>query len=195
MANLLSVAELTWRSIYPEPRERTAITLEEFVATAKMEYATAMWLYRQEQIALEGWFDFTSGLLTEAEIEVVEGVADISSLKFLSVLPGEIWLQNVGGACECRYIKTTMNLHQLLCDDDSLSETDYLYYVQGKKIKFPKGTHKKTLPIVYANTGIDLDAEGIEVDDYVASKVRTKLLQLYGGRVPEDVTNNQNPNL
>jgi hypothetical protein len=193
MANLLAIADLAWRSIYPNPREKTAITKEEFIATAKNEYAAAMWLFRLEQIATEGWFDMGSGLLTETEdLEVVDNKIDISKLKYLSVLPGDLWLQNVGGLnCECQYVKTTLNLTQLLCDDDLGIRT---VRVQGKFLVFDKGTHEKKLKIIYANTGLDLDAEYIEVDDYVASKVRMKLLQLYGNKQPVDETNNQSTN-
>ena len=46
MANLKAIAELAHRAIYPQSREKAAVTLAEFVATAKIEYATAMWIYR-----------------------------------------------------------------------------------------------------------------------------------------------------
>jgi hypothetical protein len=195
MANLKAIAELAYRALFPEPREKTAITLEEFIATARTEYAASMWIYRMEQIAAEGWFDMNSGLLSEVEKEVVNNKIDISDLNYLNGLPGDLWLQNIGGLqCECNYIKTTINLSQLLCEDDSGSDSDHPYYVQGKSIVFPKGTHSKKLTIIYANTGGDLDEDVIEVDDYVASKVRIKLMQLYGGKMPVDETNNQSSN-
>lgn len=195
MANLLEISELTFRSIFPVPNEKTAITKEEFIATAKTEYAAAMWIYRQEQIATDGFFQMPSDLLSEAELDVVDNAIDISKLNYLSALPNDLWLQNLGGEnCGCKYVKTTLNLSQLLCDDDSLSESDHLFYIVGKKIKFKKEPHAKKLSIIYANTGTDLDERRIEVNEYVASKVRTKLLQLYGAKIPTDVTNNNNPN-
>lgn len=196
MANLLSIAELFWRSMNPQARSKTGVTREEVISTAKNEYAAAMWIYRQEQIASDGSFDMPSDLLTESPpMEVKNDEIDISSLKYLSALPGNLWLQNVGGLnCDCRYVKSTLNLSQILCDDDSLPENHLPYYVLGKKIKFPKGTHKKELPIVYANTGTGLDPDVIEVNEYVASKVRLKLMQLYGQEKQVDDTNNQTPN-
>lgn len=196
MANLLSIAELAFNQVYPLPRDKTTIDLEEFIETARNEYAAAMWIYRQEQIGTDGQFQIPSDLLTETELDVVDKTIDLSKLDYLSALPNDLWLQNIGGLnCECKYIKTNINLAQILCDDDSQDDSSHLYYIVGKKIKFLKEPHKKTLSITYANTGTNLDERSIEVNEYVAAKVRMKLMQLYGQRVPTDDTNNQNPNL
>lgn len=195
MANLLSIANLTWLSLFPEPRDKTATTLEEMIASAKVEYAASMWLYRQQMLQLDGFFQMPSDLLTESDpLPVVNDSVDVSKLKYLGSLPGDLWLQNIGGlGCECEYVKSTINLSQLLCDDDSLPESKKTFYIVGKKIKFPKGTHAKELVIIYANTGTSLDENTIEVNEYVASKVREKLIALYGKRMPVDDTNNNNP--
>lgn len=195
MANLLEIAELAYNQIFPIPRSKTAIALQEFIATAKYEYAAAMWIYRQEQIATDGSFQMPSDLLTESEpLDVVNNQIDVSKLKYLSSLPGDLWLQNLGGLeCECRYVKTTINLAQIFRGDDSMDNNDYPFYVVGKKIKLPKGSHKNKLPIIYANMGTGLNPRLVEVNEYVASKVREKLMQLYGKRLPVDITNNNNP--
>lgn len=194
MENLLSICELAYRQMFPVPRDKTSITLEEFIATGKTEYAASMWIYRQELISTEGIFDMPSELISEVEFDVVDNEIDLKDITYLSSLPGDIWLQNVGGFnCECKYIKTTLNMMQLFGEDDDTKEPNsYLYYIQGKKIKFPNGTHKKKLPVIYANMGEGLDSEMIEVNAFVASKVRLKLRQLYGEKMPVDNTNDQN---
>lgn len=195
MANLLEVANLAFNTVFPIPNEKTANSLEEFIAQAKIQYASSMWIYRQEQIATDGYFQMPSDLLTEIELDVNEKEIDLSKLEYLAALPNDLWLQNVGGInCECKYVKTTYNLAQLLCDDDSMNDSDHLFYILGKKIKFLKEPHKSKLPITYANTGTRLNEREIEVNDYVAEKVGTKLLQIYGKRMPVDDTNNQTPN-
>lgn len=195
MANLKEVAEIAWRIIFPIPNDKTANTLEEFEAQARIQYSSSMWLYRAEMLLLDGFFFMPSFLLTETELEVVDKTIDVSKLDALTSLPNDLWVQNVGGLnCECNYVKTTLSLSQLLCDDDSMSDSDHLYYIVGKKIKFIKEPHKNILPITYANMGTSLDIRNIEVSDYIASKVMDKLLQLYGKRMPADDTNNQNVN-
>lgn len=194
MANLLEIAELAYNQIFPLPRDKNAIALEEFIATAKIEYAAAMWIYRQEQISNDGSFEMPSDLLTESEpLDVVNNEIDISSLNYLSSLPNDLWLQNIGGlGCECTYIKTTIRLSQILCEDDSIPESSKPYLIVGKKIKFPKGTHAKSVAIIYANNGTGIDPRVIECNEYVGSKVREKLMGLYGKKLPADTTNNQN---
>lgn len=195
MANLLEISELAYSQIFPIPRDKSAINIAEFITTAKHEYAAAMWIYRHEQISNDGMFQMPSDLLSEVELDVVNNEIDISKLNYLSALPNDLWLQNLGGlGCECTYIKTTLNLAQILCNDDSADDSAHKFYVIGKKIKFLKKPHKSKLPIIYANTGTDLNEREIEVNDYVASKVRIKLGQLYGKRNPSDETNNQSTN-
>lgn len=124
-------------------------------------------------------------------MEVVDSVMDLSGLKIMRSLPFETWLQAVGDIdCDCRYVRSTLNLSQILCDDDSLSDSYVPYYAVGKKIKFTKKVHKSPLKIIYANSGESIDGN-IEVDDAVGGMVRRSLVELYGGRVgKEDKTNN-----
>lgn len=190
MANLLSIAELACRTINPNP---TPSQIAQFVETAKVEYAASLWILAKEEEMLNGFFDIPSSLLTRIEMEVKNNEIDASELKTLNVLSGDRWLADVGGLdCECHYIKSTLNQEKILCDDDSAGNAK-TYYVVGKKIVFPRGTHSKKIPIIYANTGSELD-DHMEVDDYAASKVREKLQQLYGNKFPEDKTINNSIN-
>lgn len=85
-------------------------------------------------------------------------------------------------------------MSQLLCGDDSKPDEARTYYPLGKQIVFPLGVHKNPLPIIYANRGDELD-DDIEIDDGIAAIVRTRLIDIYGGKTgTEDVTNNTNSN-
>lgn len=191
MANLNEVAELACRSIFPNP---TSAQLVVFQRTALYEYSAAVWIYSKEMELIEGFFNLPSELLTEKEMEVKNNEIDLSELNYLNALSNDHWLMDVGGLnCDCRYVKSTLNQEKKLCDDDSIGDAK-TYYVVGKKIKFPKGTHKNKIWITYANTGDGLDAAHVEVNDYIASKVREKLHQLYGNRYPEDKTINNSTN-
>jgi hypothetical protein len=191
MANLLSIAELAWKQLFPEGSDETKVDKEQFIADSKTEYSYQLWLKILADKREEGQLDIPSYLLTETELEVVDNVIDLKGLKIMRSIPFEAWLQNVGGIdCKCRYVKTTFNLAQVLCDDDSLDDTDKTYYAVGKKIKFPRGVHKSPLPITYANNGEKVDGM-IEVDDAVGGLVRRSLIELYAGKVgKEDKTNN-----
>lgn len=194
MANLLSIAELAWKQLFPEGSDETKVKKEQFIADSKTEYAYQLWVKILADKREEGQIDIPSYLLSEKELEVADNVMDLTGLKIMRSLPFEIWLQNVGGInCECRYIKSTINLSQTLCDDDSIGDNDKTYYPVGKKIKFPRGTHSKKLTIIYANNG-ELVDDQIEVDDAIGGLVRRSLIELYGGKVgKQDETNNSNP--
>lgn len=194
MANLLSIAEQAWRQLFPGPSDEVKVKKEEFIATAKTEYALQLWTKLMAEKREEGYFNVPSYLLSEAELPVENDVMDISSLKIMRSIPWETWLANVGGInCECPYVKTTFNMAQILCDDDSLPDNARTYYAVGKKVKFPKGVHKTPLPITYANSGEKIDGS-IEVEDSIAGMVRRTLIEIYGGKIgTQDVTNNTNP--
>lgn len=194
MANLLEIAEVAYRQLFPNPSDQEKITLEEFIASAKTEAAWQMWKLSKEEKAREGYFNIPSYLLTEVELPVVNNEVDISTLKVLRSLSDDAWLVNVGGhGCECHYMKTDINMSQLMCDDDSAGELTKTYLPLGNKIKFPKGAHKDKVTIIYANMGEKINRR-IEVDDAIAKMVRDYLITIYGGKVgKEDVTNNSNP--
>lgn len=192
MASLLSIAELAWLQCFPKGGDETKVTKQEFIATAKTEYAYQLWLKSKADKREEGYYEVPSYLLSEKEIDIIDGVMDLSGLKIMRSLDMEVWLQNVGGMnCECNYMKSTVNHWQLLCDDDSIGDSKP-YYVVGKKIKFPLGAHKKSLPIIYANNGELVDGD-IEVDDAIGGVVRRILVDIYLGKQGrEDNTNNSN---
>lgn len=193
MADLRSVCELAWRQLFPNPGDETAISKEEFIATGKTEYSYQMWLKSKAEKREEGTFEVPSFLLTEITKEVVDNEMDLTDLKILRSLDrDDQWLVNVGGMdCGCMYVKTTANMAQILCDEDSLGSARR-FYVLKKKIKFPDGTHKKSLPIIYASNGENTD-DNIEVDDAIAGVVRRALIDIYGGKTgKEDETNDSN---
>lgn len=191
MADLLSIAELAWRQIFPKGKDENKVLKEQFQADAKSEYAYQIWVKILAEKREEGGIEIPSYLLTEKELEVIDNEMDISGLKIMRSLPSETWLQNVGGfGCKCNYVKSTVNLSQVLCDDDSLDDADRTYYPIGKKIIFPSGTHSDKVKIIYANNGELVDGK-IEVDDAIGGIVRRSLIELYIGKVgPEDKTNN-----
>lgn len=194
MANLKSIAELVYNQLFPNATDETLVDVEDFVETAKSEYAYQWWLKALNEKNQEGTFEVPSYLLTEKEFDVVDNEIDLNGVEILKGLPGEVWLQNVGGLnCDCRYVKTTINRARILCDEDSLDESDRRYYAVGKKLKFPDGTHANKLTVVYANSGEDVDGE-IEVDDVIAGVIRRSLFDLYKEKAQADETNNSNPN-
>lgn len=195
MANLNSICEQAWRQVYPNPGSDTPITKEEFIATGKNEFAYQNLLIIWKTKAEEGYYEVPPYLLAEIEKDVVNNEIDISDLKYFKSIPMEVWLQQVGESnCECKYVKSTLNLSQLLCDDDSLPDTVKTYYILGSKIKFPQGSHKSKLSITYANMGENTSGN-IEVDEAVGAIVRTRLIEIYAGKTGnEDVTNNENSN-
>jgi len=196
MSNLLSIAELAWKQLFPGPSDEVKVKKEEFIATAKTEYAYQLWVKLMAEKREEGSFSVPSYLLSEVELDVVDKVMDISSLKIMRSIPWETWLVAIGDLdCTCTYVKSTINLAQVLCDDDSLDDADKTYYVVGKKIKFPLGVHKTPLEITYANSGENIDGN-IEVEDSIAGIVRRTLIEIYGGKIGvTDKTNNSNPEL
>lgn len=195
MANLLEVAQLAYNQLYPNGTVQSPIQIEEFIAAAKNQFAYESLIAAYNEKNQEGYFNVPSYLLTEVELDIVDNEADISSLKILRSLPQEVWAVNIGGlTCQCKYIKSDVNLTQLLCDDDSLDDAVRTYLFLGKKIKFPKGVHKTPLPFIYANSGESVSGY-IEVDGALAAIIKDKLVLQYGGKVgQEDITVNGNPN-
>lgn len=195
MANLLSIAELAWRQLFPNPGDENAVSREEFIATAKTEYAYQLWLKIKQDKVQYGESEVPSYLLSQVDLPIVDNAMDISELKILRSIDQELWLQDIGGFnCKCTYIKSTQSMSKVLCDDDSLPEDAKTYYPIGKKIIFPAGTHADTLSITYANSGEKID-DMIEIDDMVAGLIRRSLIEIYGGKMgQEDKTDNSNSN-
>ncbi len=195
MANLKSIAELAWNQLFPNPGDETAVDREDFVETAKTEYAYQMWKRIKEDKAQYGESDIPSYLLTSKTLPVVDKKVDLTGLSIMRSIDQELWLQDVGGMnCECQYIKSTLNHTKLLCDDDSLPEDAKTFYPKGKEIVFPKGTHADEIEITFANNGEDID-DFIEVDDAIGGIVRERLIILYGNKIgAEDEKDDSNSN-
>src|SRR5690606_30961754 len=122
------VAELSWSKIFPQGGTNTSVSKEEFIRTAVTEFA-----FQTLQMAwkdrAEDYYEVPSYLLAEAELEVKNNEMDISSLKTFKSLTTETWLLNIGGfGCHCKYVKSTANLSQLLCNDDSLDNDVRTYF-------------------------------------------------------------------
>ena len=134
--NLKEIAALSHSQIFPGAGLKAAINVVEFERTAVAEWAYQTLLMAWKEKNDEGYFDVPSYLLTEVEKDVVDGEMDISDLKYFKSLPQEVWLQQIGELnCDCQYVKSTVNLNQLLCNDDSLPDSAKTYYIIGKKIK------------------------------------------------------------
>lgn len=193
--NLNEISELAYEQLSPKAGDENAIDKVSFQRTAYSLFAYFTLLAAWDEKQREGYFEVPSYLLTEVEKEVVENEMDISDLKTFKSLPQDIWLQNIGGmTCHCKYVKSTVNLTQLLCDDDSLDDAARTYYIINKKIKFPKGTHTSPLKIIYANMGETVSGY-IEVDESIGALIRGKLNETYLGKVAQvDTTNNSSPN-
>jgi hypothetical protein len=198
MANLKSIAEQAWRQLGGGTDE-SRLTFEEVLETAKNEYAWQMlqWVWRTKRE--DGSFDVPGHLATQSkELPVINNEIDISNLKILKALPDDRWVLNIGGlTCGCRYVKSTVNQSQLMCEDDSLDDTDKTFIVVNNKIIFPRGTHAKKLPIIYTHNGSSIEEpDVIEVEDSIGGIVRQRLIEIYAGKTaPEDKTNNTNPNV
>ena len=192
---LQAVAEIAWKQIFPNPGDETAITKEEFIETALLQYSWEVWRNAKEDKRSEGFYNVPSNLMSNKSLKVVDNKVDLTGLNILRALPNDTWLIKVGGfLSKCNYIASTINTTQLLQDDDSLPDDARTYLVVGNEILFPKGVHTNPIPVIYANNGIGTDAEEVEVDDMLGAIVRTKLIDIYGRKGTEDETNNNNAN-
>ncbi len=195
MANLKETAELCFNQLFPNPGDEVAVDREDFVSTAKTEYAYQMWRKIVEDKARYGESEIPSYLLTTKTLPVSDGKMSLEGLSIMRSIDQELWLQDVGGMnCDCEYVKSTMNNTKLLCGDDSLPDDSRTYYPKGKEIIFPKGTHANELEITYANSGEDID-DVIEIDDAIAGIIRQRLIEIYVGKIgAEDNKNDSNTN-
>ena len=186
MSNLLEVADLAWSQLFPKGSVQTSTTKEEFIASAKMQFAYESLLMAWKEKAEDGYFNVPSYLLTEVDLDVVGNEIDISGLSILRSLPQSVWLVNIGGlTCTCKYVKSDVNLAQLLCDDDSMDDAVRSYLAVGQKIKFPQGTHKTPITFIYANSGENVN-NNIEIDGAIASIIQDKLIARYGGKTGKE---------
>lgn len=195
MVSLQTLGEVVHRQIMGNNSDEVRITLEEVIEAAKIQYGTEVWTQAYLFYRDWGYYEIDTVILREVEKEVKNNEIDLTDLSIMRSIPFEMWIQSVGGvSCECQYIKSTLSLSKILCNEDSLGH-DRTWYVVGNKIKFPQGTKEKKLPIIYANDGSDLDTDETFIPDAIAGMVRQKLLEQYLGRIPPtDMSNNSSPN-
>ena len=194
--NLYEIAELVYKQLQPSSGGQPTVHLEEFKSSARAEFAYQSLLLAWKEKKDEGYYTVPTYLLKTVDRKVVNNEIDISDLDYFESLPNEVWLQDLGGSkCDCRFVKSTININKLLCDDDSMDDEAVMFYVLGKKIIFPKGVkNKSSLSLTYANKGEDVDGS-IEVSDAIGAIVRERLIGLYVGKIaPNDETNNSNSN-
>lgn len=193
--NLKSICQVAYDTIYPNAGATTSVKVEHFIEVGLVRYAFEMWLVSKELKRSEGEWDIPETLFREAELTVDDNNhADISSLKIFSSPEGRYWIGRLGDFdCDCGYIRHTVNMANMLCDDE-YDGNKKTYIVFGKKIRFPKGVHTKTIPIIYASNGNDVDDE-IEIDDAIAGRVEEYLWKRFTGKLPEDRTLNSNSNV
>jgi len=192
VANLNEIGNLIWLQMFPNGTDEAPISREEIITSCRTQYALAMWTMARNTKNQDGEFEVPSNILAQSEpLPVVDNEIDISELKILRGLPSEQWLQKVGSlTCECDYVKSTVNKANIFCDvEDGLADTTKTYYVIGKKIFFPKGTHADKLPIIYAVDGEDIDGM-YEVDDVVAAIIQQQVLGMYMNKTGQEDTNN-----
>lgn len=191
--NLLSIAQVNYDLVYPNATAETSVKVEHMIEDAKMRYAWELFRTSKEEKRADGWWEIPSVLWREADIEVVDNKADISSLHIFRSFEGDTWLGMIGGeGCGCSYTRQSVNISQMLCEEDYWGNSKP-YYVVGKTIRFPGGAHKDTLPIVYASDGTDLNDE-IDIDEGIGALVSEYLYKKYSGKFAEDRTADSNTN-
>lgn len=189
MSDLNSIAQINYDVIYPNASAQTSVKVEHFIEEAKSRYAWELFRISKEEKRADGWWEIPSVLWREADIEVVDGKADISALSIFRSFEGDTWIGMIGGeGCGCSYTRQSVNISQMLCEEDYWGNSKP-YYVVGQTIRFPGGAHKDTLPIVYASNGEDLQGN-IEVDDAIGALVSEYLYKKFSGKFPEDRTAN-----
>lgn len=195
MANILEIAQTAHSQIFPNPSDETSISREEFLSTARGEYAYQMQLYYWSEKQREGSFEIPSHLLSQVELPVIDNEIDISSLNVFRAFGIDSFIQNIGGlTCTCEYVKSSVNRRQLLSCFEIIDDNVRPYVPLKNKIQFPKGTHAPKIKIIYINKGERVGDEE-EIDDHVGAIVRSRLIEIYGGKVnKEDVTNNTDSN-
>lgn len=193
MSDLLSICQVSYDEVYPNATAQTAIKVEHFIEAGKSKYAFELWRISKEEKRSEGEWDIPSMLLRESEIEVIENTADISNLKIFRSLQGDTWIQSLGGFdSDCTYIRQTINVSRMLLDDEYLGNSKP-YTVIGDSIKFPKGTHSKKIPIIYASNGQDLE-DKVLIDDAIGEIVGIYLVQRFSNKLPADRSADSNEN-
>lgn len=187
------IAELEYRRLYPTSGDKPPVTLVEFVRTATYEYAYQALLFAWNEKNREGHFFVPSHFIDNKTLEVKDNKINIEGIGALTSLPSEVWLQSIGNiGTDCTFVKFTFNSWQTLGNkDSSLDDTDVPYYAMKKEVIFPKGVKEKKLTVYYAS---GMAGDDVEIDGALGAIVMRKLAEIYGNRIPKDVTLNDNPN-
>jgi len=194
MASLKEIAAIAYDQVYPNADQNAAIQVEHFIQTALTRYAFELFLTSKELKRVDGEWEIPDVLLREATLNIENNEADLSGLKIFTSFDGGKWISMVGDfGCDCGYIKHSVNLANILCNDE-YDGNKKTYVPIGRKLKFPKGVHGNTVPIIYASSGEDVDGD-IEVDDAIGDRVGEYLWKRFSGRIPEDRTQNSNTNV
>lgn len=190
MSDLKTIAQIAYDRLFPNANAQTPQKIEHFIEKAKIELAYQMWLISKQEKAADGEWEVPSTLLRIADLDIVDGQADLSGVAIFRSLQNGTWIQSIGGN-GCNYQRRSANLNQILTDDD-YDGNDKPYFEISDKLVFPKGAHGKTVQIIYASNGEDLD-ENIRVDDAIGGLLLNSLVQFYGQPVPikktEDIQN------
>lgn len=193
MADLKSIAQVNYDIIYPNATAQNAVKVEHFIEEAKSRYAWELFRISHEMKRAEGEWDIPSAILREANLTVVDNAADISSLNIFRSFEGDTWIQSIGGLeSDCAYIRQTINISRMLLDDEYLGNSKP-YTVVGNSIKFPRGANGKTIPIIYASNGSDLEDE-ILVDDAIGALISEYIYKKFSGKLPADRSADSNEN-
>lgn len=198
LTKLKSIAEIVYRRVNPNGGNEVGNYLGEYLATAKLRYATILWKLARENKAMGGENEIPNELLRTAELEVENNEADIKNIKAYKGFNSISWLQHVGQfGCDsgCTYTVMDFNKYRLLCSDVSRNLKDKSAVPFGNSIMFFDGLHKNDtkINIIYAGDGSDIDNEFL-VDDSIGGMILDELLKFYGEKVEENKSNNSNPN-
>jgi hypothetical protein len=195
--SLWTIAELAWRQINPGGSDEAKNTLEEYVETAKDEFANILY---QSYKAGQGDADYSlleaflqtklyelkedaDGLYVELDVDVINLPNDMG-----------VWQVRPKGRKTQPLTKTTAISRNLFDNDPTEVRS---YYREGRLIRFPDGVDcpGATAMKVTLATMDDMEDKN-EVPEGFATPIRNALLQKYGGTisVPSNDTNNQNAN-
>lgn len=195
MPTLEAIARGVHTIIYPSQNDETPIPFGVFLSAAKTHYAYRVWELNRADVRSEGENNIPTSLLSVGSLVVKEKIADISKLQAMTSLPGNTWIQSLGGfECgDCSYDIMDMNKWKLLCDDKSRKEGDKAVIVVGNTLRFVEGIFddNEEVEIVYANMGQGVDGK-TDIDQALGALVRRDLLNDFSKRNPLDKTNDSN---
>lgn len=192
--SLWTIAELAWRQINPGGKDEAKNTLEEFVETAKDEYASAafsLWI----ELRNETDFSIIEQLLTRKKYEVKEDINGLYTDLETTIMdfPRDLGLFKVVPPKQDPLTKTTLGTYDLFKEDTG----EKTYYRISKQIFYPDGFEIPTKEVMITLVSSDFIDEEIEIPDTLASRVRDAVLKKYlsTNQIQQDETNNKNANV